>query len=469
MKGVFTVSENETLRQQLLYAPKNGYDRLSETDRAAMRAYCQDYMHFLDAAKTEREAVTEAIAQAEALGFVPYERGMVLEPGTKIYKSVRGKALMLAVMGRETLDHGANIAAAHVDSPRLDLKPIPLYEKDEICLLKTHYYGGIKKYQWVTTPLSLHGVLVKNDGTTVTVRVGEDEGDPVFCVTDLLPHLAADQMKRPAAELIRGEELNLVVGSLPFRDDEASERVKLNLLKTLFEKYGVTEADFLSAELEVVPAFKAGDVGFDRSFVGGYGQDDRVCAFTEMEAVFDCGVPDTTVMCIFADKEEIGSCGSTGMKCAFLRHFIEDLAAAHGIEGRTVLKNSKCLSADVSAAFDPTFADVYERKNNAFVNYGVSICKYTGSRGKGGSSDASAEFMGWVRKILDEGNVLWQTSELGKVDQGGGGTVAAYIAELDVDTIDVGVPVLSMHAPYEMTSKIDVYSTYRAFVEFCKA
>ena len=335
--------------------------------------------------------------------------------------------------------------------------------------LKTHYYGGIKKYQWVTIPLALHGVLVKNDGSVVTVRIGEDEGDPVFCITDLLPHLAADQMKRPAGELIRGEELNVVIGSRPFRDDDASERVKLNLLKLLFEKYGVTEADFLSAELEVVPAFKASDVGLDRSFVGSYGQDDRVCAYTEMEAVFDCGVPDTTVMCIFADKEEIGSVGCTGMKSAFLRHFIEDLAAPYGIAGRTVLQHSQCLSADVSAAFDPTFPEVCERKNNAFVNYGVSICKYTGARGKSGSSDASAEFMGWVRKILDEGNVLWQTSELGKVDQGGGGTVAAYIAELDVDTIDVGVPVLSMHAPYEMTAKIDVYSAYRAFVVFCKA
>ncbi len=456
-------------KEKLYLHKKNGGLALSEEELQKAQDFCQEYKNFLNCSKTEREAVHYAVARAEAQGFVPFDPNTAYKAGDKVYLNNRGKALILAVVGKNCLCDGVHILAAHTDSPRLDLKQVPVYEDGEMAYFKTHYYGGIKKYQWVTTPLSLHGVLVKNDGTTVTVRVGEDEGDPVFCVTDLLPHLAADQMKRPAAELIRGEELNLVVGSLPFRDDEASERVKLNLLKILFEKYGVTEADFLSAELEVVPAFKAGDVGFDRSFVGGYGQDDRVCAFTEMEAVFDCGVPDTTVMCIFADKEEIGSCGSTGMKCAFLRHFIEDLAAAHGIEGRTVLKNSKCLSADVSAAFDPTFADVYERKNNAFVNYGVSICKYTGSRGKGGSSDASAEFMGWVRKILDEGNVLWQTSELGKVDQGGGGTVAAYIAELDVDTIDVGVPVLSMHAPYEMTSKIDVYSTYRAFVEFCKA
>ncbi len=455
-------------KDKLYLQKKNGGLVLSEEELKQAMDFCEEYKNFLNCSKTEREAVNYAVARAEKLGFVPFDPKTAYKAGDKVYLNNRGKALILAVVGKKCLCEGVHIMAAHTDSPRLDLKQVPVYEDAEMALFKTHYYGGIKKYQWTATPLALHGVLVKNDGTTVTVRIGEDEGDPVFCVTDLLPHLAADQMKRPAGELIRGEELNLVVGSLPFRDDEASELVKLNILKILFEKYGVTEADFLSAELEVVPAFKAGDVGFDRSLVGGYGQDDRVCAFTEMEAVFNCGVPETTVMCIFADKEEIGSCGNTGMKCAFLRHFIEDLAAAHGLAGRTVLAKSRCLSADVSAAFDPTFPDVSERKNNAFINYGVSICKYTGSRGKGGSSDASAEFMGWVRKMLDEGNVLWQTSELGKVDQGGGGTVAAYIAELDVDTIDVGVPVLSMHAPYELTSKIDVYSTYRAFAEFCK-
>ena len=456
-------------KEKLYLQKKNGGLVLSEEELQKADAFCEEYKNFLNSSKTEREAVHYAVARAEKLGFTPFDAGKAYKAGDKVYLNNRGKALILAVVGKKDLREGVHILAAHTDSPRLDLKQVPVYEDNEMGYLKTHYYGGIKKYQWVTIPLALHGVLVKNDGSVVTVRIGEDEGDPVFCITDLLPHLAADQMKRPAGELIRGEELNVVIGSRPFRDDDASERVKLNLLKLLFEKYGVTEADFLSAELEVVPAFKASDVGLDRSFVGSYGQDDRVCAYTEMEAVFDCGVPDTTVMCIFADKEEIGSVGCTGMKSAFLRHFIEDLAAPYGIAGRTVLQHSQCLSADVSAAFDPTFPEVCERKNNAFVNYGVSICKYTGSRGKGGSSDASAEFMGWVRKILDEGNVLWQTSELGKVDQGGGGTVAAYIAELDVDTIDVGVPVLSMHAPYEMTAKIDVYSAYRAFVVFCKA
>lgn len=456
-------------KEKLYLQKKNGGLVLSEEELQKADAFCEEYKNFLNSSKTEREAVHYAVARAEKLGFAPFDAGKAYKAGDKVYLNNRGKALILAVVGKKDLREGVHILAAHTDSPRLDLKQVPVYEDNEMGYLKTHYYGGIKKYQWVTIPLALHGVLVKNDGSVVTVRIGEDEGDPVFCITDLLPHLAADQMKRPAGELIRGEELNVVIGSRPFRDDDASERVKLNLLKLLFEKYGVTEADFLSAELEVVPAFKASDVGLDRSFVGSYGQDDRVCAYTEMEAVFDCGVPDTTVMCIFADKEEIGSVGCTGMKSAFLRHFIEDLAAPYGIAGRTVLQHSQCLSADVSAAFDPTFPEVCERKNNAFVNYGVSICKYTGARGKSGSSDASAEFMGWVRKILDEGNVLWQTSELGKVDQGGGGTVAAYIAELDVDTIDVGVPVLSMHAPYEMTAKIDVYSAYRAFVVFCKA
>lgn len=456
-------------KEKLYLQKKNGGLVLSEEELQKADAFCEEYKNFLNSSKTEREAVHYAVARAEKLGFTPFDAGKAYKAGDKVYLNNRGKALILAVVGKKDLREGVHILAAHTDSPRLDLKQVPVYEDNEMGYLKTHYYGGIKKYQWVTIPLALHGVLVKNDGSVVTVRIGEDEGDPVFCITDLLPHLAADQMKRPAGELIRGEELNVVIGSRPFRDDDASERVKLNLLKLLFEKYGVTEADFLSAELEVVPAFKASDVGLDRSFVGSYGQDDRVCAYTEMEAVFGCGVPDTTVMCIFADKEEIGSVGCTGMKSAFLRHFIEDLAAPYGIAGRTVLQHSQCLSADVSAAFDPTFPEVCERKNNAFVNYGVSICKYTGARGKSGSSDASAEFMGWVRKILDEGNVLWQTSELGKVDQGGGGTVAAYIAELDVDTIDVGVPVLSMHAPYEMTAKIDVYSAYRAFVVFCKA
>ena len=462
------MSNAKELKKALFLEKKHGGLLFSEEELKKAFDFCEEYKNFLNSSKTEREAVDYAVARAEKSGFTPFDPAKTYKAGDKVYLNNRGKALILCVVGKKPLTEGVHIMAAHTDSPRLDLKQVPLYEDNEIAYFKTHYYGGIKKYQWGATPLSLHGVVVKADGSSVTVRVGEDAGDPVFCVTDLLPHLAADQMKRPAGEILRGEELNLLIGSLPFRDDEASERVKLAIMKLLNEKYGITETDFLSAELEVVPAFPAVDIGFDRSIVGGYGQDDRVCAYTEMEAVFGAENPENTVMCIFADKEEIGSCGNTGMKCAFLRHFIEDLAAPYGIAGRTVLGKSKCLSADVSAAFDPTFADVSEKKNNAFLNYGVSICKYTGSRGKGGSSDASAEFMGYIRRLLDNGGVLWQTSELGKVDQGGGGTVAAYIAELDVDTIDVGVPVLCMHAPFELTSKIDVYSTYRAFAEFSK-
>ena len=463
------MEEKKDYRAELFYEPKNGYDRLSSEEAGKLEGYCEGYKAYLNVARTEREAVNEAIALAEREGFVEYTPGMSLSAGDKVWFSNRGKALMLAEKGKKSAAEGLVIAAAHVDSPRLDLKQIPLYEDTEMAFFKTHYYGGIKKYQWTSIPLELHGVVVKKDGEVVDVVIGRDKDDPQLVVNDLLPHLAADQMKRPAGEILRGEELNLVIGSMPFRDDEASERVKLAILKLLNEKYGITEADFLSAELEVVPAFKACDIGFDRSIVGGYGQDDRVCAYTEMEAVFGAENPENTVMCIFADKEEIGSCGNTGMKCAFLRHFIEDLAAAHGIAGRTVLAKSKCLSADVSAAFDPTFPDVSERKNNAFLNYGVSICKYTGSRGKGGSSDASAEFMGWVRRMLDNGGVLWQTSELGKVDQGGGGTVALDISRMNADVIDVGVPVLSMHSPFEVVSKLDVYMAYKGFKTYFEA
>ena len=459
-------NELDALREKLLYKQKQGYDIIDVDERIKLEEYATAYKAYLNAARTEREAVNEAVAQAEALGFVPYERGMVLEPGTKIYKSVRGKALMLAVMGRETLDRGANIAAAHVDSPRLDLKPIPLYEKDEICLLKTHYYGGIKKYQWTTIPLSLHGVIVKTDGTSVEVNIGEDAGDPVFCVTDLLPHLAPQQMKRPATEIVRGEELNILVGSMPFNNDKESEQVKLNILNILNEKYGMKEEDFLSAELEAVPAFPVRDLGFDRSMIGGYGHDDRVCSYPALRAILDSDTPEHTAVIILTDKEETGSDGNTGLCSSYLPYFLEDLADCFGAKGRHVMHASQCLSADVNAAFDPTFPDVMEQKNCAFLNRGVCVTKFTGARGKSGTSDASAEFVGTIHHLLSKNNVVWQTGELGKVDAGGGGTVAAYIANLDIDTIDVGVPVLSMHAPYEVVAKLDVYMTYRAFCAF---
>lgn len=391
---------------------------------------------------------------------------MSLKAGDKIYYCNRGKAVILAVIGSEPLDRGVHLAAAHIDSPRLDLKQNPLYEDNDIALFKTHYYGGIKKYQWTAMPLALHGVAVKKDGTKVEMRIGEDENDPVFFVSDLLPHLAQEQVKRTLAEGIKGEELNVIVGSRPFRDDDVSEKVKLNIMSVLNEKYGLTEADFLSAEFEMVPAFKAKDVGFDRSLIGSYGHDDRVCAYTALEAVLGCdSVKKTAVVCL-TDKEETGSDGNTGLCSAYLKNFLYDLADSFGVKGRTLIANSECLSADVNAAFDPTFPDVVEKRNAAFLNKGVVVTKFTGARGKSGTSDASAEFVGRVRALMENNNIIWQTGELGKVDLGGGGTVAAYIANLGMDVIDVGVPVLAMHAPYEIVAKTDVYMTYKAFCAF---
>ncbi|MBQ6830766.1 MAG: aminopeptidase [Clostridia bacterium] len=454
----------EQLKEKLYYTPKTAAETLSVEETAQADAYCVGYMQYLDNAKTEREAVTEAIAQAEKNGFVAYKRGQALKAGDRVYYNNRGKSLFLAVIGEKSIEEGVSIAAAHIDSPRLDLKPNPLYEDNDLAYLDTHYYGGIKKYQWVAIPLSLHGVLVKKDGTVVTVAIGDKPEDPVFCVTDLLPHLAADQMKRPAPELIKGEDLNVLIGSRPFLDDEGSESVKLNILNILFEKYGIVEADFLSAELEVVPAFGARDVGLDRSLIGAYGHDDRVCAYPALTAIFALEKPAYTAVTVLADKEEIGSDGNTGMQSAALSYFIADLAATFGVEVRHVLTNSLCLSADVNVAFDPLYPEVVEKRNCAFLNRGVVLTKYTGARGKSGTSDASAELMAFFRRHMDENGVLWQIGELGRVDVGGGGTVAKYIANLDVNTVDLGVPMLSMHAPFELVAKTDVYMAHKAFL-----
>ena len=459
-------SVSKELKEKLFLQRKNGYERINETEEKAVFAFAEDYKNFLNTAKTEREAVCEAVKLLKANGFVEYKKDMELKAGDKIYRNNRGKAVIAAVIGTSPVDEGVRLCAAHIDSPRLDLKQNPLYEDNELALFKTHYYGGIKKYQWTTIPLSLHGVIIKADGTSITVNIGEDENDPVFCVTDLLPHLATEQMTRTATKIIRGEDLNLLIGSIPFRDDEASESVKLNIMNILFEKYGITESDFISSELEAVPAFKARDIGFDRSLIGGYGHDDRCCAYPALRAAVECLSPVHTTVTILADKEETGSDGNTGLCSSYLRYFIEDIAEAVGSKGRDVLSASECLSADVNAAFDPTFPEVNERNNAAYVNKGVCITKYTGSRGKSGTSDASAEFAGRIRRLMDSKNVIWQTGELGKVDAGGGGTVAAYIANLDVDTIDMGVPVLSMHAPYEVISKLDLYMAYKAFAAF---
>ncbi len=460
-------SAAKLLQEKLCIQRKNGVLRISEEDMKLCDEYCESYKSFMNTAKIEREVALFAEDAAVKAGFKPFEKNMSLKAGDKVYYVNRKKAVILAVIGKEPVANGVHIAAAHIDSPRLDLKQNPLYENDETAYFKTHYYGGIKKYQWGTIPLALHGVIVKANGTSVRVNIGEDESDPVFCVTDLLPHLAQEQMKRSAGEILKGEELNILIGSRPFRDDDVSEKVKLNIIAILNEKYGITEADFVSAELEAVPALKAKDIGFDRSMVGAYGHDDKVCAYTALTALLDCkDIPQKTAVVVLTDKEETGSDGNTGLRSSYLKFFIYDLAECFGCDGRTVLSRSECLSADVNAAFDPTFPDVVERRNAAFINYGVVVTKFTGSRGKSGTSDASAEFVGRVRKLMDDNNVVWQTGELGKVDLGGGGTVAAYIANLNVDTIDVGVPVLCMHAPYEVVSKLDVYMTYKAFVSF---
>ncbi len=453
----------EQLKEALTFSTKNGGTVLSADQIAVADAYAEGYKAFLDAAKIEREAVKAAIEMAIARGFKPFDRTKALKAGDKVYVNNRDKALILAVIGERPITDGVSIAAAHIDSPRLDLKPNPLYEDSDLAYFDTHYYGGIKNYQWATIPLALHGAVVKKDGTRVDIRIGEDATDPVFCVTDLLPHLGKEQMKRSAADVVKGEDLNILIGSRPIADGEGGDLVKLRVLQLLHEKYDITETDFLSAELEAVPAFTARDVGLDRSMIGAYGHDDRVCAYPALTALFETEKPAFTAITVLADKEETGSDGNTGMQSAFLPHFIEDLAASACAAGRHVLEKSLCLSADVNAAFDPIYPEVMVKSNACQINRGVCITKYTGSRGKGSTSDASAEYMALIRRLLDANEVLWQIGELGKVDAGGGGTVAKYIANLNVDTVDLGVPVLSMHAPFEVVSKIDVYMAHKAF------
>ena len=454
----------DELRESLLMAPKNGYARISPEQREEMNAYCRRYMAFMDECKTEREATAWAVREAEKRGYKPFAPGMDVKPGDKIYYNNRDKAIALAVIGTESLARGVNICAAHVDSPRMDVKPNPLYEDSQIAYFKTHYYGGIKKYQWPTVPLAIHGVVYRKDGTVVTVTIGEDENDPVLMVTDLLIHLAADQMQKPLAKGIEGEQLNVILGTEPI-EGEGADLVKLNIMKWLNEKYGLIEEDFLSAELTVVPAGRCREVGLDRSLLAAYGHDDRVCAYAELDSLFAIENPTKTAVCILADREEVGSMGISGMQSHYFEHFIGGLCDAQEVKLEDCFANSFCLSADVTNAFDPNFAETCDRRNNAQLNYGVAVCKYTGSRGKSGASDASAEAMGHVRSTLDKAGVIWQTATLGKVDQGGGGTVAVYMANRNIVTVDAGVPVLSMHAPIELVSKLDCYETMLA----CKA
>ena len=456
-------NKGKLLREQLLNQKKNGWDKVDEATEHAIFDYCEGYKVYLDKGKTERTCVDYTVELIEAAGFVPLERGMELVPGMKVYRVNRGRGINLAVIGSAPLDQCVSIVAAHIDAPRLDLKPTPLYEDSEIAFLKTHYYGGIRKYQWVTIPLELRGVVVLKDGSVVNVSVGGNPGDPQFTINDLLPHLGADQSKKPLGEAIPAESLNLVVGSRPLKDDEGDGRVKLAVMQILNEKYGITEADFISAEIEAVPAFNATDIGFDRTLLGAYGHDDRVCAYAGLKAMLDLeGTPCRTAVCVLADKEEIGSEGVSGMQSAFFDTFMEDLCDSQNVPLRACYEKSFCLSSDVTAAFDPNFAEVYERNNSAFVNYGVGLSKYTGARGKGGCSDAGAEAVGYIRRLLDDRGVLWQMAELGKTDQGGGGTVACYMANRNIDTLDAGVPVLSMHSPFETVSKLDCYMTYAA-------
>lgn len=458
----------EILKEKLFMEKKNGLKNTDDAKWQKIEGFCEGYKSFLANGKTEREAALVAIEIAQKAGFAPFDAGKKYKAGDKYYVNNRGKAVALVVVGKESVECGANIAAAHIDSPRLDLKPNPIYEDTDLALFKTHYYGGIKKYQWTTIPLALHGVFAKKDGGVVEVNIGEDEGDPCFVVTDLLPHLAQEQSKRTLADGIKGEELNILIGSRPFKDDKGSELVKLNIMSILNEKYGIVEEDFLSAELECVPAGKPRDIGFDRSLIGAYGHDDRVCAYPALVAVTEIENPEKTAITILADKEEIGSDGNTGLNSDFLRFVIRDLAKNQGADYTVALRNSKCLSADVNAALDPTFKDVMEPKNAAKLNYGAVVTKYTGARGKSSTSDASAEYVAEIRAMLDNAGITWQTGELGRVDLGGGGTVAMYIANMGVDVVDLGVPVLSMHAPFEVVSKFDVFETYRAMYEFLK-
>ena len=459
----------QELLDKLSYKKKNVFEASSAEEIKAIYDYAKGYMQYLDDAKTEREATKVSIEMIEKHGFTEYKLGDKLSVGDKKYYNNNGKSLVAFTVGEENLEeNGIRILASHIDSPRIDLKQVPLYEDAGMGFLKTHYYGGVKKYQWTAIPLALHGVMVKADGEVVEVKIGEDDTDPVFYINDLLPHLAQRQSQEPLGSAISGETLNILVGGLPYDCDDVSDKIKLTVLSMLNDKYGVTEEDFLSAELSLVPAFKARDIGFDRALIGAYGHDDRVCSYPALTALLDNADTKHTVMVVLADKEEIGSVGLTGMQSDVLVDIITLISASVGADPIVVRSHSKCLSADVNAAYDPNFSDVYEKRNSAMISCGTCLSKYTGSRGKSGTSDASAEFVGFVRRLFAEHGVIWQTAELGKVDAGGGGTVAMYIANHNIETVDLGVPVISMHAPYEVVSKADVYSTYKAFCAFVK-
>ena len=451
----------------LTYKRQNIYAIADEAERKRIAEYCEGYKKFLDNGKTERETVDETVKMVEAAGYKPYTLGDKINKGDKLYLNNRGKALFILRAGTANVaKNGVRILVAHVDSPRLDLKQVPLFEKSDIAFLKTHYYDDIKKYHWLTIPLALHGVVVLKDGKKVNICIGEQESDPVFYITDLLPHLSQELNTKTIADGFQAENLNLIIGGVP-ADGEEKDAVKIGVLRLLNEKYGIIEEDFLSAELEAVPAVKAKDVGLDRAFVASYGHDDRVCAYPEITATLETDT-EQTVLTILADKEEIGSEGNTGMQCILIRDILDEIAKSYGVNPAVLREHSMCLSADVTAGYDPAYASAFEEMNVGFVGKGVTMNKFTGARGKSGSNDASAEFIGYLRSVLARDGVIWQTGELGRVDLGGGGTVAKYIANNNIDTVDMGVPVLSMHSPYELVSKADVYSAHKAFSAFIK-
>ena len=460
----------EELKKKLFNKREDGWETADEQEKKEIFELSKKYMDFLNNSKTEREFIKQARKLADENGYKDIMEYETLKPGDKIYFVNREKSMYLAIIGEKTIENGMHIIGSHVDSPRLDLKPNPLYEDTELAYFKTHYYGGIKKYQWTTIPLSMHGVIVKANGEKIEINIGEDENDPIFTITDLLPHLAQEQMQKKLSNGVEGENLNLLIGSIPYKDEKVSEKVKLNILDILNKKYGITEVDLTSAEIELVPSFKARSMGFDESMVAAYGQDDKVCAYTSLAAMMELEKVKNTAVCILSDKEEIGSMGNTGMESHMFDFFISEILNKLGINKPNLLDRifcfSKMLSSDVDAAYDPIYASVSDKINAGFLGKGIALVKYTGSRGKAGGSDANAEYVAWVRNVLEKNHIKYQLTELGKVDVGGGGTIAYILANKGTDVIDCGVPVLSMHAPYEVTSKYDVYSAYRTYKAF---
>lgn len=452
--------------KELLYKNKTVADQQPDAIAEA-NAFCEGYKAFLNAAKTEREAAAYSEQLLKQAGYKPFVPGMALNAGDKVYLINRSKCVLAATIGERSMAEGFHLNIAHIDSPRLDLRPVPLFEKDGLAYFRTHYYGGIRKYQWPTIPLALHGVVCREDGTTVTITIGENDEDPVFTITDLLPHLGREQNQKKLPDAITAENLNVVLGSLPIADADAENRIKLSILGLLNEMYGITERDFVTAEIEIVPAFKARDVGLDRSMIGAYGHDDRVDAYPALMAEIEVQHPAHTTVCILTDKEEVGSDGVTGMNSMYAYHFLQQLCAATGVDSIAAFQASKCLSADVTAAYDPSFSEAFEPDNGTYAGCGVAIYKYTGAGGKSSTSDANAELVSYLTRLMNKNGVVWQIGEMGRLDLGGGGTIAKYVANRDIDTIDIGVPVLAMHSPFEVVSKADVYMAYRTFRAFC--